>query len=177
MKDSETEKNCNEKKPCTKLPVRKDEREVKWQKGEIVFSFLQISPMVIINQVQWPLVFTLTPYWSIVLACYLNSAKSVLQWYYIALMQDEGGLHWPLMLVKLINCAAHWLLTCFPPHVTLFLLLFLPSSLFLPDRRETLCKTVATLKYTDSSLRFSGCAYTGINLTPQNLTANPNPVV
>lgn len=52
MKDSETEKNCNEKKPCTKLPVRKDEREVKWQKGEIVFSFLQISPMVIINQVQ-----------------------------------------------------------------------------------------------------------------------------
>lgn len=146
------------------------------KKGVVVFSFLRILPMVVIYQVQWPCFCTL---WHP--SGYLRSAKSVLHWCYMALILEEGGLYWPLMLVKLINFRPYFELElvsspCHPlPRFPL--LLFLPSSLLLPKSRETSCQTVATLKYTDSSHRFSGYTRTGVNLSPQNLTANPNPVV
>lgn len=47
--------------------------------------------------------------------------KSVLRWYYMALMQDEGGIHWPFMLVDLINLRLSLSFNSFPPLVTLFL--------------------------------------------------------
>lgn len=157
---------------------RRDEREVKHKEGGgCLFLFNNITHGDRLSSSMTILLYTLTPYWI------FKICQKCLALLLYGCDTGERGLTLSshVTFSKLINFRPYFEFEfvsspCHPlPRFPL--LHFLPSSLLLPDRRETLCQTVATLKYTDSSHRFSGYTRTGVNLTSQNLTANPNPVV
>lgn len=141
--------------------------------GGIVFSFLKISPMVIVHQVQWPSFFyTLTRYWSAGFTCYLSLPK-------VCCVDVIWLCYRPKRDYTDLSSWRNWIFgSTFPPLVTLFL--NLPSRL--PPSRCLIGGRLGVRQWlqwntADGSLRFRGCTRTGVNLAPQYLTANPNPAV
>ena len=128
--------------------------------------------MVIVHQVQWPSFFyTLTRYWSAGFTCYLSLPK-------VCCVDVIWLCYRPKRDYTDLSSWRNWIFgSTFPPLVTLFL--NLPSRL--PPSRCPIGGRLGVRQWlqwntADGSLRFRGCTRTGVNLTPQYLTANPNPL-